>query len=54
VNYFITATQRYGFDAPFPFLHNCTKARKNKEESKDITKPIENIDTESKEKGKTK
>ena len=25
VNNFIAACQRYGFDAPFPFLHSCRK-----------------------------
>jgi hypothetical protein len=32
VNNFITACQRYGFDAPFPFLHSC-KSKKHKEDS---------------------
>jgi hypothetical protein len=43
VNHFITATQRYGFDAPFPFLHSCSKIRKNKEENKEFTKAVQNI-----------
>lgn len=32
LNHFINATQRYGFDAPFPFLHACPKIKKQKEE----------------------
>jgi len=28
VNYFLTTCQRYGFDAPFPFLHICSKSKK--------------------------
>ena len=32
VNHFITACQRYGFDAPFPFLHSC-KTKKHKEDT---------------------
>lgn len=31
VNHFIASVQRYGFDAPFPFLHQCPKMRKGKE-----------------------
>jgi len=31
-NHFITACQRYGFDAPFPFLHVCSKSKKNNED----------------------
>jgi hypothetical protein len=34
VNNFITACQRYGFDAPFPFLHNC-RAKRAKEEGEE-------------------
>jgi len=29
VNNFLAACQRYGFDAPFPFLHNC-KSKRNR------------------------
>jgi len=36
VNHFITAAQRYGFDAPFPFLHHCPKTRKPREEAREI------------------
>lgn len=32
VNNFIAACQRYGFDAPFPFLHNCRKRQKEEPE----------------------
>ena len=30
VTNFLTSVQRYGFDAPFPFLHSCPKTRKMK------------------------
>lgn len=33
LNHFILAAQRYGFDAPFPFLHSCPKGKRNKEEN---------------------
>jgi hypothetical protein len=26
---FINACQRFGFDAPFPFLHTCPKGKKH-------------------------
>jgi len=32
LNNFISAAQRYGFDAPFPFLHMCSKMKKVKNE----------------------
>lgn len=32
VNNFIASVQRYGFDAPFPFLHSCPKSKKHKDE----------------------
>lgn len=42
VNNFITACQRYGFDAPFPFLHNCRNKRPksslNEEKSAEMEK----------------
>ncbi len=37
-NNFMAATQRYGFDAPFPFLHVCSKIKKQKEESEELFK----------------
>ena len=36
LNHFLTSVQRYGFDAPFPFLHHCPKIKKHKEESQQL------------------
>ena len=33
VNHFISSVQRYGFDAPFPFLHSCPKMKRAKTEN---------------------
>ena len=35
---FISSVQRYGFDAPFPFLHQCSKMKKVKTESRELQK----------------
>ena len=38
ISHFITSVQRYGFDSPFPFLHQCPKMKKMKTETQEKQK----------------
>ena len=46
VNHFISSVQRYGFDAPFPFLHSCPKMKRAKTESNQLQVEVDMRKTE--------
>jgi hypothetical protein len=52
LNHFIASAQRYGFDAPFPFLHLCPKTRTREDSREFLKEPAQQPEEAPEQSGK--